>query len=304
MIRTVLSARPHVAHNRLVSVNVSPRALMSDEVQGAFDSADRLDNVIVEVTEQTDTDLAALSAAVGLLRDRGALIAVDDAGAGYGSLTRITALQPHFVKVDRGLVSGLDDDPVKLAVVETLCDLAQRMDAWIVAEGIERLDELDTLIRMRVPLGQGFAFGRPGPAMGELDPDIADHIRSRYRPAARDLTIAGLIEAVPTLPEPASTQALAILFARPPGPDHITLVDDQFRPTGVVRRADHHRSDPPVRTLMLVKAEMPISQVARRAMTRPTAHRFDPLVCTDEGGRYAGLVRVERLVETMATELG
>ena len=43
-----------------------------------------------------------------------------------------------------------------------------------------------------------------------------------------------------------------------------------------------------------------VSEVARRAMTRPAAERFDPVVCYDEAGRYVGLVRVERLVEALA----
>ncbi len=97
MVREVLEARPHVAVDRFLSVNLSPHAVMSDEVQAAFGEADRLDSVILEITEQTDTDLDTLGAALAELRARGALVAVDDAGAGYGSLRRITALHPHFV---------------------------------------------------------------------------------------------------------------------------------------------------------------------------------------------------------------
>jgi EAL domain-containing protein (putative c-di-GMP-specific phosphodiesterase class I) len=304
MVREVLSARPHVAQNRFLSVNCSPAALLSDEVQGAFASADRLDTVIVEITEQTDLDLAVLRTAVEALRERGALIAVDDAGAGYGSLARITALQPHFVKVDRALVANVDGDPVKAAVVETLGDLASRMDAWVVAEGIERLEELDTLIRMRVPLGQGFAFGRPTPGMAELEPDLGEHIRGRYHPAtALDLAVGPLIEAVPTLPEPVSERALGVLFDRRPGPDYIALVDAQGRPSGIVRRSDYSRGAAPVRALMLVTPDMPVSVVSRRAMARSSEHRFDPLVCADESGRYAGLVRMERVVDALAAAL-
>jgi hypothetical protein len=235
------------------------------------------------------------------LRARGALIAVDDAGAGYASLGRITALHPHFIKVDRGLVHNLDNEPAKAAVVETLTDLASRIDAWVVAEGIERIEELDALIRMRVPLGQGYAFGRPGPGMGELDTDLGAHIRDRYRPASRDLVLAGLIEAVPTLPEPVSTRALGVLFDRRPGPEYIALVDQQGRPSGVVSREGHLRREAPVRSLMVVTRDMPLAAVSRRAMGRPTARRFDPLLCCDESGRYAGLVRIERIIDALAS---
>lgn len=304
MVREVLEARPHVAADRFLSVNLSPRAAMSPEVREAFAGVDRLDSIIVEITEQTDTDLEVLAAALAELRARGALIAVDDAGAGYGSLARITALHPHFVKIDRSLVHNLDNEPAKAAVVETLSELATRIDAWVVAEGIERLEELDALIRMRVPLGQGYAFGRPGPGMAELEAEMAGHIRDRYRPAARELQVAALIEAVPTLPEPVSSRALNVLFDRRPGPEYIALVDGQGRPSGIVRREDHTRHDGPVRSLMLVTREMPLAAVGRRAMARPTARRFDPLMCCDEAGRYAGLVRIERIIDALAGFVG
>jgi EAL domain-containing protein (putative c-di-GMP-specific phosphodiesterase class I) len=300
MVREVLEARPHVAASRFLSVNVSPTAMLSHEVRAVFADADRLDSLIIEITEQTDTDLDALAAVLAELRARGALIAIDDAGAGYASLGRITALHPHFIKVDRGLIHNLDNEPAKAAVVETLGDLASRIDAWVVAEGIERLEELDALIRMRVPLGQGFAFGRPGPGMAELEPELAAHIRARYRPTARELTVAGLIEAVPTLPEPVSDRALGVLFDRRPGPEHIALVDQQGRPSGIVSRESHVRRDGPVRSLMLVTKEMPLAAVSRRAMGRPPARRFDPLMCCDDAGRYAGLVRIERIVDALA----
>ena len=139
MVREVLEARPHVAADRFLSVNLSPHAALTPEVHEAFAQPDRLDSIIVEITEQTNTDLDVLATALAELRARGALIAVDDAGAGYGSLARITALHPHFVKIDRSLVHNLDNEPAKAAVVETLSELASRIDAWVVAEGIERL---------------------------------------------------------------------------------------------------------------------------------------------------------------------
>ncbi|HEV3000151.1 MAG TPA: EAL domain-containing protein [Solirubrobacteraceae bacterium] len=301
MVREVLAAVPHLPANRFLAVNASPRALVADEVHDAFAEAGRLDRVIVEVTEQTDADPDALAGALSALRARGALVAVDDAGAGYGSLSRITALRPNFVKVDRGLVANVDTEPAKAAVVQTLRELASRIDAWIIAEGVERMEELEMLMELRVPLAQGFAFGTPAAGMAELEPELGLEIRTRYRPAAPDMAIAGLIEAVPTLPEPVSNRALGVLFERRPRPDYVALVDGQGRPSGLVRRTDHDRGDGPVRKLMLVTLDMPLAAVTRRAMTRPPDRRFDPLVCWDHDGRYAGLVRMERVVDALAS---
>ena len=300
MVREVLAAVPHLPANRFVSVNASPRALVADEVRTAFAEADRLDGVIVEVTEQTDAQLEALNGVLAELRARGALIAVDDVGTRSWSLTRITTLRPQFVKIDRALVANVDTHPAKAAVIETLVGLAARLDAWLVAEGVERLEEIEALTRLRVPLAQGYAFGTPGPGMAELDPELAGHIRTRLRPAGVEAPISALVEAVPTLPEPASDRALGALFGRLPGPDIVALVDDQGRPTGIVRRDDHARGDGPVRNLMLVTTDMPIAAVGRRAMSRPPLRRFDPVVCWDESGRYTGVVRIERVVEALA----
>ena len=300
-IRAALEARPRNGSDRLLSVNVSPRALVTEEVGRAFAEPGRLDGVIVEVTEQSDIDVVSLTGALSALRTRGALVAVDDAGSGYGSLGRITALRPHFVKLDRSIVADVDSDPARAAVVEMLADLAGRMDAVLIAEGVERLEDVDALIRMRVPLGQGYAFGRPGPGLGEIDPEIAARIRDRWHPASRSLAIGPLIEAVPTLPEPVSERALGVLFDRRPGPDVVALVDDLGRPSGIVKRTDHECGRGPVRSLLLVTPDMPIAAVGRRAMARPADSRFDPLVCRDDAGRYAGVVRIERVVDALAS---
>ena len=300
ILRAVLSAVPHLPPKRFLAVNASPRALLAPEVREAFAEAGALDRVVVEVTEQTDADLGLLATAVATLRARGALVAVDDAGAGYGSLSRITALRPDFVKIDRGLVANVDNDPAKAAVVQTLGELAERIGACVIAEGIERTQELDALMELRVPLGQGFALGAPAPAMAGVAGELGHRIRGRYRPALPELPLAQLIEAVPTLPEPVSLHALGVLFDRRPRPEFVALVDHDGRPSGLVCRDDHARGDAPVRSLMLVTVETPLATAGRRAMSRPVARRFDPLVCADAGGRYTGLVRMERIVDALA----
>ena len=79
--------------------------LLPEPVRAAFAAAGSLEATVVEVTEQSAIDdYEALAAVLELLRRRGALIAVDDAGAGAG-LSHVTRLRPDFVKIDRGLVS-------------------------------------------------------------------------------------------------------------------------------------------------------------------------------------------------------
>ena len=129
-------------------------------------SGQDLSQLVVEVTEAAPVeDYAALLRALAVLRDAGAWIAVDDAGAGYASLNHVIQIRPDFVKLDRALVMDVDRDPAKHALVETFGVLAGRLDAWLLAEGIEREGEREVLAAMGVPLAQGFGLARPRAGM-------------------------------------------------------------------------------------------------------------------------------------------
>ncbi len=83
------------------------------------------------------------------------MAAVDDAGSGYSSLQHIMEMRPNFIKLDRNFITNCDSDPAKSVLIEMLGKAANRLDAWIIAEGIETKEELAELIRLGVPLVQG-----------------------------------------------------------------------------------------------------------------------------------------------------
>ena len=170
-LRTALEARSALPPNCFLSVNVGPDALLAAPVAAVFAGAGDLRGVVVEITEQVAvTCYDALITAIAPVRTAGALLAVDDAGAGFASLKHITVLRPDFVKVDRDLVAGIDADETKAAVVEALGMITSRLDAWLIAEGVETTAELDRLLSLRVPLVQGYGLGRPRPMMGAARP--------------------------------------------------------------------------------------------------------------------------------------
>lgn len=96
-------------------------------------------------------------------------IALDDVGAGYGSLEAVAELRPAYVKVDLAFVRGIDADPARQEVLIALHGVARSIGAKLVAEGIETPDQLATLRRLGVPLGQGFLF-RDDPRLRLADP--------------------------------------------------------------------------------------------------------------------------------------
>jgi EAL domain-containing protein (putative c-di-GMP-specific phosphodiesterase class I) len=96
-------------------------------------------------------------------------LAIDDVGAGFSSLRHIVVTAPDVIKLDRTLVDGVTDDPVLHTLVRSLTDFAHGCEATVVAEGVETVADADTLLSLGVDHGQGWHFGRPGPAT-----DLAD----------------------------------------------------------------------------------------------------------------------------------
>ena len=155
VLRAGIAARAALPPDTFLTVNVDPHLLTDPEVAGVLTDAADLTRVVLELTEHTQALQQAHAAGVlATVRAAGGLLAMDDAGTGYAGLSQLLALRPHFVKLDRELVTGIDTDPVKAALVEVFGDLAGRMDTWILAEGVETDAELDTLIRLGVPLAR------------------------------------------------------------------------------------------------------------------------------------------------------
>jgi EAL domain-containing protein (putative c-di-GMP-specific phosphodiesterase class I)/DNA-binding response OmpR family regulator len=134
--------------------------------------------VVIEVTERSAIgDIPVFREALAALREKGFQIAIDDAGSGYASLQSIAELRPNYLKVANTLVTGLHADTIKRDVVEMLVNLAKRIDAICIAEGIETPEDLEECRRLGIPYGQGFYLGVPEdvPATGPA----RDFVRSK-----------------------------------------------------------------------------------------------------------------------------
>jgi EAL domain-containing protein (putative c-di-GMP-specific phosphodiesterase class I) len=90
-------------------------------------------------------------------------IALDDVGAGYASLEAVMEIRPEFIKVDRSFCAKIDEDPGRQHLLRALQSLADRIGARIIGEGLDTLEELETLGRIGIHFGQGWLFGKPHP---------------------------------------------------------------------------------------------------------------------------------------------
>jgi EAL domain-containing protein (putative c-di-GMP-specific phosphodiesterase class I) len=130
------------------------------EIEKAGISAER---VVFEVVESEQVhDVAHLGRIMHFYRERGFRLALDDVGAGYSSLTLLPELRPDFIKLDMGLVHGVDRDPYRATIAAKLLELAQSLGVRTVAEGVETRGEYDWLVEHGADLVQGWLFARPG----------------------------------------------------------------------------------------------------------------------------------------------
>jgi EAL domain-containing protein (putative c-di-GMP-specific phosphodiesterase class I) len=286
-----LARVPDLPDGTFLSVNVGPHLLGTRPVQAALATRPDLHRVVVELTEHAPVDdLADLRVHVAALRARGAVVALDDTGSGWAGLQQLVALRPQLVKLDRSLVAGLDTDPVRTALVQVVGDLAGRIDAWLLAEGVETRAELAASCRLGVPLAQGWLLGRPAPGFAPLPDDVAALVRGATSRARRTGTVVGLVRPV--------RQAGA--GDPQPGVPPVVLVDADGAPLAL-RLADPRTGAVHTAPVTLCAgAGDAVAATLHRALTRPPASRFDPVVCTDAGGAVLGLLRVEDLASAAA----
>ena len=118
-------------------------------------------DVVIEISEKEMVDYSSFGEILVAVRGAGLKIAIDDAGSGYSGLEAILNLRPDYIKVADSLVRGLESDPIKREIISSLASIGRRIEATLVAEGIEREDERDALIGLGIEYGQGFLLGKP-----------------------------------------------------------------------------------------------------------------------------------------------
>jgi EAL domain-containing protein (putative c-di-GMP-specific phosphodiesterase class I) len=165
-LRAALDGARDLPEGVVLSVNVSPSfVLRNGTLTGLFGRARR--PLVLELTEREPIeDHSAFRKAIAGL-DVAVDWAVDDAGAGYASLRHIIELRPRYVKLDRGLVTGIRADPIRQALVAGMLHFAGAIGVEIITEGVETEAERLTIQELGVALGQGFPFARPAPARAE-----------------------------------------------------------------------------------------------------------------------------------------
>jgi EAL domain-containing protein (putative c-di-GMP-specific phosphodiesterase class I) len=164
-VRHALAGAAQLPSGCYLTINASPELLVSGRLHALLgDASDLGRRVVVEVTEHERADATDFAPALVELRQAGYRIAMDDVGSGHSGLTRLIALQPDIVKLDRGIITGIDANAARKALVAAAVGFGSVAGGRILAEGIETDAEARTLEALGVRFGQGYHFGRPAQA--------------------------------------------------------------------------------------------------------------------------------------------
>jgi diguanylate cyclase (GGDEF)-like protein len=119
----------------------------------------------IEVTETSilSRDAERIEATLHDLRHHGFSIALDDFGTGYASLSHLRRLPVNSLKIDRGFISDLENDPRTRAIVRSIVELAAALGLEIIAEGVETKSQLDAVRALGCPIIQGYLIAQPMP---------------------------------------------------------------------------------------------------------------------------------------------
>jgi EAL domain-containing protein (putative c-di-GMP-specific phosphodiesterase class I) len=171
--KTAIQAAPGLSERGLLFLNASPQAV--EDPDWSSGGMDRLlaqsglapADVVIEITERVaivkhDDFQTALRA----FKDRGYRVAVDDMGAGYSSFQALAAIEPDFLKFDVSLVRDIDRSSIKRGLLDSLRQLAVKIGARVIAEGVEREEERAALLALGIELGQGYVFHRENGGRG------------------------------------------------------------------------------------------------------------------------------------------
>jgi diguanylate cyclase (GGDEF)-like protein/PAS domain S-box-containing protein len=151
-----------------IGVNLFPNQLGDVTLLADIDRVLEMTGLPAEALELEITENVALNfedaEVLQKLRDKGLMLAFDDFGTGYASLSYLTRFPLARIKIDRSFVAKITDDAGDAAIVRSLIAMAHNLGLEVIAEGVETEAQAEFLLKEQCQEAQGFLYGRPMPA--------------------------------------------------------------------------------------------------------------------------------------------
>lgn len=320
-----LEKAKYLPEGHMLFINVDPKIIWDARFEKGV-TKDILDkyqidptNIIFEITEKTSVeDYKGFRKVLDNYVSQGYKIAIDDTGAGYSGLKLLAETRPQFIKIDMDLVRDIDKDSLKQALMKAFYEFSVLTNMKIIAEGIETMDELNTLIEIGIPYGQGYYLQRPAAEFLEVVPGVREGILQRQQQKKREafhtpltIPVGEIARRDISFPVGIRGSQAVECFSQNPNLMGLTIVQDNC-PVGLVMKNNlftHLATqygvavymNRPVSLIMdrhplIVDYHTPLEHVSKLAVARSEEKLYDYIIVT-QNGQYYGITTVKRLLE-------
>ena len=129
-------------------------------------------NVVLEIKEDEIKSNDSIKKFIEFYRTYGFIIAIDDFGTGYSSFDRLSLIKPDIVKIDRSLIDHVDTNFINSEILTALSNMCHKIGAIVLAEGVERKEEILNCMEKDIDIFQGFYFAKPQGRIEDEDSTI------------------------------------------------------------------------------------------------------------------------------------
>lgn len=282
-----------------VFINVLPRTILQDgwllpvlEMLGQL-GIDRRD-VVIEIVESEEVSPDVLAEHCDRIRTHGLRIALDDMGSGFNGLRTLAAVRADFIKIDRAIVHEAQGSRVRTVLLEAIVSMAQRLGCTVVAEGLERIEDITFCQDMGLMYAQGYYFSPPQKMPVRQVNPLPDRDESHRSPVQDEFRLIEFINTGLTMELNLPIEEARRLF-RQHSDVAVAVVLDGQRPLGLLRRGRVFSS----RNVMLGALCEPLPRlVSSRASSALISRSLylergegEPWVLVSEEGNYLGLLQ-------------
>lgn len=275
-------------------------------------------NIVIEITESTSVkDYRAFENVIRHYVEQGFRVALDDFGAGHSGMITLIAMTPHFLKVDRAIITDIHLNSYKQKLIKAISAFSNEVESSMIAEGIEKYEELQTVFRQGVRYGQGFLLGKPLPYPAENTAEtkkllhnlIEDYNHTRF---AVDISITRLVSRPSTVERGTmNCSDLDREFKRNNAVDHLVVVD-RGTPVKLITSQDFYSAmggrygyalyenrsleSIPTSDMLIVEEHIDLRTLNKYAMSRNHRELYNPVVITDKLGHFIGTITIKQLL--------
>lgn len=229
-----------IAPGTPIFINVLPQTIMKKrwltlmmEALSKYGIEQR--EIVIEIVESEKVSPELLSECCDEIRAHGLRIALDDMGSGFNGLRTLAAVRADYIKIDRAIVHEAQGSRVRTVLLEAIISMAQRLGCTVVAEGLERVEDINFCLDLGLAYAQGYYFAKPESkptqsvaALPKQDEAHRSHIPDEFR--IGEFVMRGLTIEVNT-----SIEKAREIFRDNPDTE-IAVVLDNLRPIGLLKR--------------------------------------------------------------------